>query len=96
MKGRGAHWPARVFGPRGERVWLPLLSISLLLAFGEVVCRVFGLADDHDHDFRFFIQNADGDVEETFYQEDAQLMWAPRSHYADGEALLPALVPRPD
>lgn len=85
MQADGATWPARVFGPRGERVWLPLLSISLLLIVGEVVCRVFGLADDLEHDFRFFIRNVDGDVEETFNQEDAQLMWAPRPGYVDGQ-----------
>ncbi|MBT9557468.1 MAG: hypothetical protein IV100_15615 [Myxococcales bacterium] len=85
MNVRGAGWLARVFGPRGERVWLPLLSISLLLVMGEVVCRVFGLADDLDHDFRFFIRNVDGDVEETFNQEDALLMWAPRPGYSAGQ-----------
>ncbi len=69
---------------RPRRLAYGVLTTAVVLTMIEGVCRAFGLADDLAFDFHYFVRHVDGDVEEAYNQEDADLMWAPRPGYSDG------------
>lgn len=67
-----------------HKIWLPFLSIAVLVAICEIACRVFGLAEKTDADFKFYVRQVDNDVAVGYNTEDALLMWSPTPYYDDG------------
>ncbi len=68
---------------RYERIWLPIVSVVVVFGAAELLARALGLVDALDADFRFLIRSVDGDVDESFNEEDPYLMWRPRAGYSD-------------